>query len=86
MKRMNEVFLLPVRVGVDDSVVNDDGSYVGDLWTSDMAKLTAHAINNVDALADALEKLVPYCFGGSEESTSAWADAKDALNAYRGAK
>jgi hypothetical protein len=76
MKRMNEVFELPLKAKnlqfvVDDTSLEDDAAII-------------HAINNVDKLADALENLIPYCFGGNEEAMNAWAEAKDVLAAYRG--
>lgn len=81
MKRMNEVLCrsLPITGAEVRHIIINETTVVDD-------DAIAHAINNVDALADALERLIPYCFGGSEESMSAWAAAKDALTAYRGAK
>ena len=85
MKRMSEVFELPVSVGVDDSVVDASGIYIGDFWTSEMAKITAHAINNCDSLADALEEIIAaYRNDGIYQSDIQ--HAAFALNTYRGTK
>jgi hypothetical protein len=52
------------------------------------AKHAAHAINHVDALADALEALLveSQCHAGSLGFYQAQDDAKAALKAYRGEK
>jgi hypothetical protein len=87
MKRMSDVFELPVSSN-DGNHIYETGSrwHVSQFYGAEKAQHAAHAINHVDALADALEDLIPYCFGGNEEAMNAWAAAKDAITAYRGEK
>jgi hypothetical protein len=59
MKRMNEVFELPVSA--DDKGVNDSNGirFLGDFYCSkEKVEATAHAINHVDTLAGALADLL----------------------------
>lgn len=81
MKRMNEVFELPIYYA-------DAVSFTVNLTRSETESIT-HAINNVDALADALETLLPHVESNRElgkSGESAHAAAQIVLNAYRGAK
>ena len=80
MKRMNELFKLPIN-GHDLREAIIQTSYKEDTTI-------AHAINNVDALADALDALLASSIrmAGSSEFYQAQDDAQAALNAYRGAK
>lgn len=84
MKRMNEVFELPV-IGselewrLSETTMHEDTAI-------------AHAINNADALADALSDVVKAwkflcaCNGYDEDHLVEFENAKNALNAYRGVK
>jgi hypothetical protein len=88
MKRMNEVFELPVS-DMDVAYLtgqNEDGSMT--FMENVRCKHAAHAINHVDALADALEALLveSQCHAGSLGFYQAQDDAKAALKAYRGEK
>lgn len=82
MKKVKDVFVLPVvpkgGIRVYVTALRDDADCV------ESEKLAAHAINHVDALAEALEAVLPYCQGRTKEQIDAWAAAKDALAAYRG--
>lgn len=78
IKKMSEAFELPIK--------GFELEYLMSETTGDDDELIAHAINHVDSLANALEALIPYCYGGNEEAMNAWAAAKDAINAYRGEK
>jgi len=63
MKRMNEVFLLPV--GIDKYGLNDASNRTlidGFDALEVHLKAAAHAINNVDKLADALEESLAMLF------------------------
>lgn len=89
MKRMSEVFKLPV----DCSMFEVSGYQpvkartVGNSCEAD--DYAAHAINNIDALADALESALPtlkYNRSISDSADKLYLDALSALTAYRGAK
>lgn len=78
MKPMNEIFDLPI----DGSELSYQMAYRID---SDEEEAVAHAINHVDALADALEDLIISCrASGSNILACTYAEA--ALAAYRGDK
>jgi hypothetical protein len=77
MKRMNEVFELPIRYV-------DAVSFAVNL-TKGETEAIAHAINNVDALADALGDLVNDIENNLNPRYS-FEQAVAALNAYRGVK
>lgn len=86
MKKMSEVFELPLvqMPEADDQIQDANGDWVLVVrlpWRADYA---AHAINHADALAEALEAVLPFCQGRTKEQIDAWAAAKDALAAYRG--
>ena len=78
MKRMSEVFELPVRaVGVEWLTMQS---------SDDTDEAIAKAINHIDALADALQKLLDdACDNGMHNRASVYAAGK-ALAAYRGSK
>lgn len=84
MKKMSDVFELPVNYAV---VVR----YTVDL-TKDETIALQNAINNVDALADALEfalSVLAHCkadAGYSSRQTKAAVFGNDTLKAYRGEK
>ena len=81
MKRMSEVFDLPCG-GVD--IQGSDVYYSETEHEQNIDNMIAHAINHVDALADALEALLNF------RSTSEYIDTEEAaiaaLKAYRGEK
>jgi hypothetical protein len=89
MKRMNEVFELPINAGTFEvyGYIPVNGVRLSDSLDAD--EHAAHAINNVDALADALEKCMPHMQYLSEIS-GVVADINyesiAALKAYRGEK
>ena len=60
MKRVNEVFYLPIKTptwsGTD--LLDVDGVRVAEFNNREQAEAAVRAINNVDALADALENLI----------------------------
>ena len=58
MKRMNEVFELPVSSN-DGNHMYETGSrwHVSQFYGAEKAQHAAHAINHIDSLADALESL-----------------------------
>lgn len=107
MKRMNEVFKLPLRCqdeecGTVGTVYDASGDIAMQAQSpllvsaaacaamrNERSALAAHAINNVDELADVLEFLLSLPRGSSgriiiEKSEETLALA--ALNAYRGSK
>ena len=79
MKRMNEVFALPI------TGENLSGTIRSGMTDTNEESAIAHAINHVDALADALEMIINFTssFGAHNDSIRA---AKAALAAYRGDK
>jgi len=79
MRRMNEVFALPI------TGENLSGTIRSGMTDTNEESAIAHAINHVDALADALESLINFTssFGAHNDSIRA---AKAALSAYRGNK
>lgn len=91
MKRMSEVFELPVAVGSGmfdkDTIYNSDGNgeWVATFEADEQAQRAARAINHVDALADALEDLIACCRENSQNILGV-TYAEDALAAYRGGK
>lgn len=85
--KINEVFELPVN-GASQIILNphEIEPFTG---YQEAAEHVAHAINNVDELADKLEALIKSSERGGSGPAGyyqAIADAKYALNAYRGAK
>lgn len=86
MKRMSEVFTLPVYVDIY-GLSNANAETLIDGYDADSEHLehAAHAINNVDALADALEDLISSC-RVSGNNILACTYAEEALNTYRGTK
>jgi len=102
MKRMDEVFNLPVIAGCysEDEVDIFDGKHIwqGTINGVAEAKAVAHAINHVDALADALELIttdytlytqihgVDLTDDHSAKLNEMMTVAKAALAAYRGEK
>lgn len=103
MKRMSEVFELPVSTG---NVLNDadaiyhangKGEWCATFHTDEQAEASAHAINHVDALADALGDIVFDYFATinlsnvdmaalNPELHKKMTAATEALAAYRGGK
>lgn len=97
MKRMSEVFELPVSSG-DRGYYADDvfqaggnGEWCSTFCTDEQAQHAAQAINHVDALADALAACADIL--GEMEATEdvsdterAYYQAVEALAAYRGDK
>ena len=84
MKRMSEVFDLPVTVFSGDTIEDSKGGYIGDFWTDDMAKAASHAINHVDALADALYECFEEMGLEGKHDSRVYRLADAALKAYRG--
>ena len=90
MKRMSEVFDLPVAVGGGmfdkDSIYGANGivEWVATFETDEQAQHAAHAINHADALADALEALLECAAENNLEGLMTYDDAEEALAAYRG--
>lgn len=89
MKKLRDIFELPVT-GVD---VQGKDVYYAQPENDKLADdAIAHAINHVDALADALDKLLDEVAGDSihnylsEETCKAHDAGIAALNAYRGEK
>lgn len=91
MKRMSEVFKLPVSSGdrgyCADEVFHagGNGEWCATFCANEQAQHAAHAINHVDALANALEDLIACC-RESGSSILGRTYAEDALAAYRGDK
>lgn len=91
MKRMSEVFELPVSSG-DRGYYADDvfqaggnGEWCSTFCTDEQAQHAAYAISHVDALVDALEAMIDmYCAGNLPNKATL--DASSALAAYRGDK
>lgn len=83
MRRMNEVFALPIET---DMLVRDIA--YGLLDTADESAI-AHAINHIDSLADALEECmntIAYAATISPKAMEQYSKAIAALAAYRGDK
>lgn len=82
MRRMNEVFTLPIET---DMLVRDIA--YGLLDTADESAI-AHAINHVDSLADALEILLDAVLSKKAEDSinNQIIAAAQALSKYRGDK
>lgn len=77
MKKMSEVFELPVK--------GFELEYLMSETTGDDDELIAHAVNHVDALADALEALIK-AVECNELLNSDFNGAVSTLKAYRGEK
>lgn len=77
MKKMSEVFELPLHELDIAYCVNT---------SSEADALAAHAINHVDALADALELMIDNNWKSAHERQCAQLVAKAAIEAYRGVK
>ena len=91
MKRMIEVFDLPMECESLSrySELYDNNSYIarfeaGDINHEHSCEAAAHAINHVDALADALETVLHHY--GDEIKGEIKRAAVEALKAYRGEK
>ena len=92
MKRMNEVFELPLPLGEMDCMLDVFIHSDVDTDESVVALHAAHAINHVDALADALDGALKMLtaiandgsFSDAEKYGIAW--MASALKAYRGEK
>jgi hypothetical protein len=89
MKRMNEVFELPVASGERGYEADDifqaggNGVWCATFCSDEQAKSACSAINHVDALADALECLLNRLhYEGCDFADMAV--AATALSAYRG--
>lgn len=93
MKRMDEVFELPVAAGERDHDEDDifqaggNGVWCATFCSDYQAKAAAHAINHVDSLADALEDLMDWNVKNVlVDEHPAYDRAAKALAAYRGDK
>jgi hypothetical protein len=92
MKRMDEVFELPVIAGCysedEVDIFDDKHIWQGTINGVVEALSVAHAINHVDALADALETLLDaVLFKRAEDSiNNQIIAAAQALSKYRGDK
>ncbi len=91
MKRMDEVFELPLSrmVEADDQIQDANGDWALVVRLPHRADYAAHAINHVDALADALEALLKELdstYIGSANLSDRIHGADAALAAYRGDK
>jgi len=85
MKKMSEVFELPVS-DMDLAYLTsqaEDGSMT--LAENNRCRHAAHAINHVDALADALHDLILSC-RHTQSNILACTYAEEALKSYRGDK
>ncbi len=78
MKRMNEIFDLPVT--------DKNLTHVANYTSLEDDAAIIHAINHVDALADALEFMIANNWCSSFNRKEAERKAKAALSAYRGEK
>lgn len=89
MKRMSEVFTLPVYVDIY-GLNNANAETLIDGYDADSEHLkhAAHAINNCDALADTLETVLAVISGKTEFNVSEIDidSCYKALQAYRGTK
>ena len=84
MKRMSEIFDLPVHI---DGTIGIRSHGLNSTFEQD--DHAAHAINHVDALADALAAFVDFKSDGVKsvgDDDELWANAESALKAYRGEK
>lgn len=52
--------------------------------TDEQVRYGQHAINHADALAEALDAVLPHCGSLTREQRTAWAAGIDALASYRG--
>lgn len=90
MKRMSEVFELPVKKGDGFScgiLYSGQGLPLATFCFEDDAQHAAHAINHVDALADALEMLMDWNVKNvTIEHHPIYDIAHSTLAAYRGGK
>ena len=90
MKRMSEVFELPVSSG-DRGYYADDvfqaggsGEWCSTFCTDEQAQHATHAINHADALADALASLLEAYFQNGRVTTDDAACALKVLKSYAG--
>lgn len=82
MKRMSDIFELPVRI--TELVIDGDEICYG---TSEQDSSASHAINHVDKLADALEDLMRWHVENVNViHHPAYDHAHSVLKAYRGEK
>lgn len=92
MKRMSEVFKLPVSSNMlfnCELVVGKNpvgGNSCVEFHSVEQVECAARAINHVDALADALQVMVNHNWSASKERRDAQKIAESALAAYRGEK
>jgi hypothetical protein len=92
MKRMSEVFELPINAGTFEvyGYIPVDGVRLADSLAAD--EHAAHAINHVDALNDALQNLMNMLGGAPKDCghefhcVCPYEKAAAALKAYRGEK
>lgn len=83
MKPMKDLFLLPVEgLGYEGYQLLTAYEF-GHVSSNQAALHAAHAVNNVDALADSLEALIKAVESGEYVSRAIY-PAKAALKAYRG--
>jgi len=91
MKRMNEVFELPVASGERGYEADDifqaggNGVWCATFCSDEQAKSACSAINHVDALADALADLIDEIYNGGATRYTTEIAAQE-LVAYRGEK
>ena len=82
MKRMNDVFELPIDTSAPFAYETiKDAAIIGQYPAAQHA---AHAINHVDALADALEVMIQHNWHAANHRKEAQKVAELALAAYRG--
>ncbi len=88
MKKMSEIFDLPVNVpvGNDDGLHDDCGGLIAEFPSRIAAKHTAHAINHVDALANALDELLSMLESEGRQGEKIFKDCEQVSNAYWGIK
>lgn len=89
MKRMSEVFELPVKKGDGFTyriLYSGQGLPLATFCFEDDSQHAAHAINHADALADALEVMVQNNWSTAPVRREAQKIAEEALAAYRGDK
>lgn len=84
MKRMNDVFELPLPIGEMDCMLDVFIHSDVDTDESVVAMHAAHAINHADALADALEVAIDTMIGNDLACYDGFGKLVDALKAYRG--
>jgi hypothetical protein len=87
MKRMSGVFELPVSSN-DGNHLYETGSrwHVSQFYGAEKAQHAAHAINHVDALADALDALLSMLESEGRQGEEMFKDCERVSNSYWGIK